>query len=93
MMRFNVMASRVTDYLITKDDGSPIMDSLLKTKFYNLVFKSIAVKTYNQNQCRQDTLFMSYNIVAFPTLQQYRGGQHDYRLLKIKEVRIVKQPE
>jgi len=93
MMRFNVMAGRVTDYLITKDDGSPITDSVLKSKFYDLVFKSIAVKVYNQNQCSQDTLHLSYNIVNFPTLRQYRAGRRNYQLITTKEVSIVKTAE
>jgi hypothetical protein len=91
MMRFSVMATRITDYIINKNDTSGIRDRSLKERYYDLVFKSIAVKIYNQNQCLQDTSYLSYNIFDFPTLAAYRAGYRNYRLAKIKEVRLVKQ--
>jgi len=90
-MRFSILSSRITDYLITRTDSTDSLNINLKEKYYNLVFKNIAVKIYNQNRCRQDTLYMSYNIIAYPSLRQYRQGQRGYQLQKIKEIRIVKQ--
>jgi hypothetical protein len=91
MMRFSVLATRITDYLINTNDTSEIRDKSLKEKYYDLVFKSIAVKTYNQNQCQGDTSYLSYNILEFPTLEAYRHGYRNYRLRKIKELKLVKQ--
>jgi hypothetical protein len=91
MMRFSVLATRITDYLINTTDTSVIRDRSLKEKYYDLVFKSIAVKVYNQNQCQQGTSYLSYNIFEFPTLTAYRRGARYYRLQKIKEVRLVKK--
>jgi hypothetical protein len=91
VMRFSVLATRITDYLINTTDTSEIRDRSLKEKYYDLIFKSIAVKIYNQNQCLQDTSYLSYNIFEFPTLEAYRHGYRNYSLRKIKEVRLLKQ--
>ena len=72
MMWFSVLATRITDYLINTNDTSQIRDRSLRDKYYDLIFKSIAVKIYNQNQCLQDTSYLSYNIFEFPTLEAYR---------------------
>ncbi len=93
MMRFSVLATRVTDYLINTADKSEIADKPIKEKYYDLVFKSIAVKIYNQNQCMKDTSYLSYNIFEFPTLAAYRHGYRNYHLRKIKEIQLVKQPQ
>jgi len=90
-MRFSILSSRVTDYLITSIDSADSLNTKLKERYYNLVFKNIAVKIYNQNHCKQDTLYMSYNMITYPTLHQYRRGHQGYRLQKIKEIRIVRQ--
>jgi len=91
MMRFSILSSRVTDYLISSDESADVRDKETKVKFYNLVFKSIAVKLYNQNKCRHDTMFMSYSIIEFPALSEYKKGHHTYSLQRIKEMRLVKQ--
>jgi len=93
VMRFSVLSSKVTDYLITTNDAFALKDKTLQDKYYSLVFKSIAVKIYNQNHCTQDTFYVSYNILEFPTLAAYRNGDRNYRFQKIKEVRLIKQKQ
>ena len=90
MMRFSVLATRITDYITNTPDSTDIRNKALKEKYYNLVFKSIAVKIYNQNHCLHDTSYLSYNIFEFPTLDAYRHGYRNYSLLKIKEVQLLK---
>jgi hypothetical protein len=91
MMRFSVLATRITDYLVNPADSTGIRDSAMRDKYYSLIFKSIAVKIYAQNHCARDTAYLSYNIFEFPTLAAYRLGARNYSLRKIKEVRLVKQ--
>jgi hypothetical protein len=86
-MRFSVLASRVTNNLVDERD-SP--NQKLEDRFMDLLFKSIAVKIYNQNKCNQDSLFVSYNIVGFPTLKEYAAGNRQPYLIKLKEVKLSK---
>lgn len=86
-MRFSVLSSHVTNNLL-EDQTAPYKK--LEDKYMDLLFKSIAVKIYNQNTCRQDTFFVSYNLIGFPTLGQYAAGDHNYYLIKIKELKLTK---
>ncbi|MDN3582448.1 hypothetical protein [Mucilaginibacter flavus] len=86
-MRFSVLSARVTNNLIDSRDST---DHKLEDRFMDLLFKSIAVKIYNQNKCTQDSLFVSYNIVGFPTLKEYTAGNRQPYLIKLKEVKISK---
>lgn len=88
MMRFSVLSSRISNNLI--DDSGEPSTKQLEDKYMNLLFKSIAVKIYNQNNCTQDTIRISYNLLAFPTLPEYAAGDRKYYLVKLKEVKLTK---
>ncbi len=86
-MRFSVLSSTINDYLILHSDSTQ-KTSALEDECYDKIFKSIAVKMYYQNKCTQDTFYTSYNLVIFPTLQDYPASNRAYTLLKTKEVRL-----
>jgi hypothetical protein len=87
-LRFSALSAKITNNLLEGTDT--IANKTLKDRYINLIFKSIAVKIYNQNNCTQDTALISYNLMAFPTIPEYAAGHHDYYLIKVKEVRLTK---
>ncbi len=90
-MRFSVLSSACNDYLLLHVDSMQKANAL-EDECYDKIFKSIAVKMYYQNNCRQDTFYTSYNFIVFPTLAEYAKGSHDYSLVKTKELRLsIKQ--
>ncbi len=90
-MRYNVLSSKITDYILKSQDSVGIENEQSSKQFFDLAFKSVAVKIYNQNNCTQDTIFVSYNILAFPTLKDYALGYHNYQLIPVKEMKLTKK--
>ena len=88
-VRFNSLSTAITDYLLSGDEDSTVT-GVNKTgvAYYDLILKSIGVNTYRQNNCTQDSFFISYNIISFPELKEYRNGDHEYSLVKVKEMKL-----
>ncbi|MEZ4904412.1 MAG: hypothetical protein R2822_23025 [Spirosomataceae bacterium] len=91
-VRFNSLSSRVTDYLVDMGDSISIEKQQMEAQYYDLLFKNIAVKMYGQHHCRSDTFYVSYNILTFPTLAQFRQrkGVGEHKLRPVKEVKLTK---
>ncbi len=89
-MRFSTLSSTISDDMFIQTSANDTTKALID-KCSDAIYKAIAVKMYNQNNCVQDTLYLSYNIIMFPTLKQYASGMHDYSLFKTKELRIIKK--
>lgn len=82
-IRFSQLESKTTDYIVNDYKSSPVMEN-----FYNLMFRSVAIKIYNDNNCQSPRFTASYQLLEFPPLAAYKNGYKNYELVKIKELRL-----
>lgn len=88
-VRFSSLATAVTDYLLNgNEDSTATGVNSTSIAYYDLILKSIGIAAYKQNHCTQDSFLISYNIINFPELADYRRGEHDYYFTRIKELKL-----
>ena len=81
-LRFFSLSGALTDNLLTKADTSD--GQKLLADFNELAIKNIAVKLYSDYHCTDTSVEISYNILEFPSLKEYRQQKADYTLTKIR---------
>jgi hypothetical protein len=82
-LRFFSLSSALTDNLLSREDTA--QGAKLLGDYNELAIKNIAVKLYNDNHCSDSVIDVSYNLLEFPSLKEYRAGlARDYYLTEIR---------
>lgn len=59
-------------------------------KYRDLIIKIIAVKLYNDNNCKNNSLILSYNLLDFPSLVEFRKHNNaKYKLIELKRFNYI----
>jgi hypothetical protein len=88
-IRYHTLSSCLVDDIFNERDSTQInkANAQLETDYYNLAFKNIALKLMNDKGCTADSVSISYNVIAFPTLAEKRTNKEaPMTLLKYKEL-------
>jgi hypothetical protein len=88
-IRYHSLSSCLVDDIFNKRDSTQITKAnvQLEMDYYNLAFKNIALKLMNDTGCTADSVSISYNVIALPTLAEKRTNKETpMTLLKYKEL-------
>ena len=86
--RFAALSSEVTDYLLQKDTSNNKQEAEEQEKYYDIILKSIGVQLFKQSSCQNNTFYISYNLLNYPTRAEFLLGQRGYSLIKLKELKL-----
>jgi len=89
-IRFNSLSTSITDYLFENmADTAGKKNYSLTVAYYDLMLKSIGVRLYNTYNCNTGSMLVSYNIINFPGLSEYRKGEKEPALISVKQMKLV----
>ena len=86
--RFAALSSEVTDYLLQIDTSNNKQEAEEQEKYYDIILKSIGVQLFKQSNCQNTTFYISYNLLNYPTREEFLKGKRGYSLIKLKELKL-----
>jgi hypothetical protein len=93
-IRFSVFECQISDFLLAgKDTLIKAKDEIkydsLKSKYYDLIYKSISAKLFTQNKCTDKRSNIYYTLFDYPSLKSSRINKQAPKAVKLYELQTV----
>lgn len=92
--RFSVFECQISDFLLDDKDSSKknteqLLYDSLKMRYYNLIYKAISAKLYNQNNCTVKNSSIGFSIFEYPALKEYRQNIRKPQEIKLYQINTI----
>ncbi len=92
--RFSVFECHISDFLLKdkatlqKNKEQVLYDSL-RIKYYNLIYKAISAKLFNQNKCVSKQSNIGFTLFEYPGLAEYRKNIRQRQIIKLYQINTI----
>ncbi len=89
--RFSVFVDKISDFLLEDEEEKKVKNKndSVKVKYYNLLYKAVAARLFNENMCNNKVSYISYNLYDYPSLQQYTKGEKLPQFLRLYQIETI----
>ena len=88
-LRFSTFENLVSDHILQDESTENKSTDSLINAYYDLLYKAIAVKLYNEKKCKNPSSVIGYDIYNAPSLAAYREGEKNASVERLYQLELT----